>query len=167
MVETLSPLLIPLTRAAQASGHRITDALVSLSIAEVRPSITMMQLVDTVNELHAAVGESISLVQLFVSELEINAKARQVSLETLASLTRTRDGARGGDSALYRTTSNLMLDEIRRLRTLSPPSMAACSILAAKPVVVDLSQKQASATKTKSKEFDPVKEQYKKRRRKL
>lgn len=161
----VSPLLIPLARAVEVSGDRITNALVSLSIAEVRPSITLMQLVDTVNELHTAVGESISLVQLFVSELELNDKARQSSQETIASLTRTRDGARGGDPALYRTTSNLMLDEIRRLRTLSPPSMAACSILAVKPEVVDLEQKQASAARAKA--FDPVKEQYKKRRRKL
>lgn len=156
---------MPLARALQASGSRVTDALAALSIAEIRPSVAMTQLVDTVNELHAAVAESITINQLFVVELEAHDAAVVASRDKISEFVVMRAKAFGSNSEAYMSLTSQLLDEVRRLRVLAPPSIAACSIAMPRPPTTKLPLGQERGRERGERKSTVIKETYRKRHR--
>lgn len=106
-------IYIPRTEALAASGARVRDALVSLSIAEIRPTVSLPQLIDTVNELHAAVEAAVQVHQLYVSEVVAEREARKVGMESIAAQVTSR---RGASAEAYRTKTLILMEDVRRSR---------------------------------------------------
>lgn len=136
---------VPLTRAVQISSSRVSNALVALSIAEIRPSLTPKQVMDTVDELRSAVDEAVVMHQLFLSQLDIHDQDTRASKETIRDLTRRRSEALAkSDARTYKTVNAELLDQVNRARFRVPPTMAACTLVASDapfvPPPVQLSQ---------------------------
>lgn len=124
---------LPLTRAIQSANARTRDALASLSVAEIRPTVSFARIVDTVNELHTAVGETVSLQHMFVEETLAASTARSESVTTILKLQADRRGLRSADA--YRSGTSRLMDEIRRSRTLVPPALdAAVLVVSSSPM---------------------------------
>lgn len=157
-----SSLYVPLAQAIRVCSGRVSDALTALSIAEIRPSVTMTQLVDTVNELHSAVGESISMVQLFVVELNTHEAAVHASQDKISGYVLARNKAMGTDAEAYKTVTTQLLDEVRRSRLLAPPSIASGSVVVPRPI--SKTEPTLKALTVDKQNIHPIiKDRYKKR----
>lgn len=118
-------VFVPITTALSGMNERVRDALVSLSIAEIRPTLSLAQVVDTVNELQAAVQSSIEAHQLFVTEHAEAERDKGESLEQIQKLHLSRKGAL---ATAYKEKTLVLMEEIRRSRTLHPPSLCATTL---------------------------------------
>lgn len=142
---------VPLTRAIAVSGHRVSDALTALSIAEIRPSLTTKQLGDTVEEMRAAVDEAVALHRLFVAELEKHRAMETASAVTVRGLAARRAGTlKGTDAPGYKAVTHQLLEEVRRRRTLlDRPTMEVCSLVASlslPPALIPVTPPQKSVS---------------------
>lgn len=115
----------PLTDALDRSATRVRDALLSLSIAEIRPTVSQTQLVDTVNELHAAVDASVQAHQLYVTELENSAGVQEQYRDRIAKLLASRVGT---SAERYQSVTSILMDEVRRARAHHPPPLHAATL---------------------------------------
>lgn len=163
-----SELYVPLSKAVLATANRVRDALTALSIAEIRQSVTMVQMVDTVNELHSAVGESISVAQLFLSELLSHDAAVSESDDKIQSLMKARGLARGTNAVAFKSVTGQLLDEVRRKRLMAPPTVSAGSVVVPRPVsekAKEVEDELQQKLQRQKEEQDPIiKKRYKKTR---
>lgn len=155
---------LPLTRAIQTSGLRISDALTALSVAEIRPILTSAQLQDTVEELRSAVGESISMHQLFILELNRHDQDVLTSRDTIRSLSALRSASlKKSDARAYQSLTLQILDATGHARLLVPPSMAACMLVSSSTVNI---KEQSDLNPVLDPELNAtVKRRYKRRNR--
>lgn len=123
-----SQIFLPLTHAITSANSRLRDALVSLSVAEIRPSVSFAQILDTVNELHTAVVASVNVHQLYVTE---TVEAAASLADCMSAITRLEEARRTSSSAeAYRSGTNKLFDEIRLSRYLrKPPALNAAVIV--------------------------------------
>lgn len=155
---------VPLPTAVQASQVRVSIALTALSIAEIRPSVSMQQLVATVNELHAAVSDTIAVSQLFVGEVRSYDRAVEAIRTKILDLTSERSLARGRDAASYSRITTELLETFRRSRMLRPPTMAGCSLVTQRSLsVAEIPIGPGSSDRNSTDRL--VKKAYKKRER--
>lgn len=117
---------MPLVQAMRESDDRVSVALVGLSFAEIRTDVTTRQLVDTVNELHAAVGQTITVANLFLSELNSHDHNLQTVADRISELSLMRAQA---NASAYRDITTLLLEQVRLSRSIASPSMASCSLI--------------------------------------
>lgn len=118
---------LQLTRAIESANARTRDALASLSVAEIRPTISFARIVDTVNELHTAVEETVSLQHMYVAETLAAATMRSECVTIILKLQEDRRGLRSADA--YRLSTSRLMDEIRRSRTIVPPALDAAVLV--------------------------------------
>lgn len=118
---------VPLTHAIGASDARVNAALTALSFAEIRSDVTTKQLVDTVNELHDAVGQGIELARLFMTEVEAKRRDLEEARKRVSELVAKRTTS--ADSSAHRDLTLQIFDLVRLCRTLTPPSIASASLV--------------------------------------
>lgn len=121
---------IPYQTGVHTSERRVADALLSLSFAEIKQSVSTQQLVDTVNELHAAVGHSVAMAHLFVAETRAHEDALRVARQDIAGLVSIRAASSAVD---HRSITESILERTRILRQLAPPTATTYSLVHGDP----------------------------------
>lgn len=134
-----NPKYVPLRHGLDEACIRVRDALISLSVAEIRTSISTTEMVDTVGEVTLSVDQSLNLHQLFVSDLKASEKNKQEANIHIQTLLQKRYDVRSqNDASKYKEINGQLMEATRLARAYAPPTVNASSIMVASPKILEV-----------------------------
>lgn len=157
-----NPKYVPLKQALELASVRVRDALISLSIVEIRTALSATQVSDTANEVTSAVKGSVDVHRLFISEVKGSEMIDIQDKVQLRSLLQERSDPKITAGQYQEITTRLM-DSVRSVRAYAPPTVNANSILVTPPKTVNILVAKIDDAITSEKAL-MVKKKYKMRK---